>query len=55
MNEIKINSCPFCGYANPKIDGIMFRYVKCEGCDAQGPMSNSEQVAVKKWNGVKAI
>ncbi len=51
------NSCPFCGsdsvYSHQDLpnDEPLF-YVWCWTCDAQGPISLSEETAIQEWNEV---
>ena len=50
----QIERCPFCG---SELTGLHFEVtpfqrwrVKCTLCEARGPVSDNEQVAIYKWN-----
>lgn len=50
--EMELKKCPFCG-GNAEIFDIEYVNifaVKCYICGAEGPSSNSKDIAKKKWN-----
>lgn len=52
-----LNICPFCAHSGCKVIEIDNRritqgnvYVKCDWCEAQGPLSRDAHRAVGSWN-----
>lgn len=49
----EIEPCPFCGSDNVDI-GRRYKstlsYIFCRDCDAQGPTSDMERIAIDFWN-----
>jgi len=61
MNDVnilrmKLEQCPFCGesYAINVLDAsdqyVSSFWVTCGNCDAEGPVADTEDDAVEKWN-----
>ncbi len=60
MPETKLRPCPFCGKPAGMVISRQFNgneiahRVWCPACGAGGPIADSPQEAVEKWNGVDA-
>jgi Lar family restriction alleviation protein len=43
--------CPFCSSRKLSVESFDRQfYVSCHGCEANGPLADSESGAVRKWN-----
>jgi Lar family restriction alleviation protein len=53
--ETVIKSCPFCDNSKSSLFSLGFdgglNYVICLKCGANGPTSDTERGAIRKWNG----
>lgn len=56
MIEGHIASCPFCGFSDLELVerqsyyNLPYRwFIKCNECGAQGPVGNTKELALKRW------
>lgn len=55
-NEIRIESCPFCGSHQAQLVASRIGWqIICLMCNASGPHSNEEKVAIARWNVVAKV
>lgn len=49
-----IKACPFCGYEDCAVDSCSMKYyITCPNCEADGPMCESVDDAVRMWNNAR--
>lgn len=48
--EISLKPCPFCNSTDLKLIKSVDMYIRCRGCDTNGPDGKDEKEAIKAWN-----
>jgi Lar family restriction alleviation protein len=45
-----LKPCPFCGVNDAHVSDTGAEWVICRGCEAEGPVGDTRQEAIEKWN-----